>query len=93
MMHNITVYGASKCGLTHRTQNQLRSLSLGFEYVNVDSNPVGKEEAAELTQGELRLPIVVIEGWGTRILREPDEVQLLAALEETRMISDAERAS
>jgi len=89
MMRNITVYGARGCCHTDRTQTQLRSLAVGYEFVNVDSNPVGFEEAAELSgKSKGQFPVVVIEGWGTRILCNPDEAQLLTALMETRVVSD-----
>lgn len=87
MTQNITVYGAKGCSRTNRTQVQLRSLAVGYEFVNVDTNPMGREEVLELYKGTDHLPVVVIEGCGTRILREPDEVQLLNALTETRVIS------
>jgi len=89
MMQNITVYGAHGCSHTSRTQTQLRSLSVGYEFVNVDSNPMGWEEVVELNRGpKVQLPVVVIEGWGTRILSNPDEAQLLTALTETRVVAD-----
>jgi glutaredoxin len=88
MMRNITVYGAHGCSHTNRAQSQLRSLEVGYEFVNVESDPVGYEEAAELSMSpKAKLPVVVIEGWGTRILCNPDEAQLLSALTETKVIS------
>lgn len=87
MMHNITVYGASGCSHTNRTQTQLRTLRMGYEFVNVEANPMGMEEVRELRKAEdVELPLVVIEGFGTRILSKPDEAQLMMALVETKMV-------
>ena len=85
-MKAVTLYGANWCGDTIRMQSRLNALAVGYHYVNVDANPMGQEEVRELNQGSLKIPTVVIEGNGTRILSEPNEHELWQALIDTRLL-------
>ena len=85
-MASVTIYGANWCGDTVKARQQLNSLAVGFHYVNVDVDPMGQEEVRELNQGKLKIPTVVVEGKGTRILFVPDERELWQALVDTRLV-------
>ena len=85
-MAAITLYGANWCDDTIRTQSRLAAFAVGYHYVNVDANPMGQEEVRELNEGSLKLPTVVIEGSGTRILSVPNERELWQALVDTRLL-------
>lgn len=79
---SVTVYGANWCGYTNRTLVKLDDLSIPYCYLNIDSNPMADEEVRELNRGDNKLPAVVIEGHGTRILLGPDEAELVEALDD-----------
>jgi len=85
-MRSVTLYGANWCDDTIRAQSRLNALAVGYHYVNVDANPMGQEEVRELNQGSLKIPTVVIEGEGTRILSMPNEGELWQALVDTHVV-------
>jgi mycoredoxin len=83
---NVTVFGADWCKDTDRTLRALKFFSLPYEYINIDLNPMGKEEVQELNNGEVKIPTVVIEGVGTQILSVPSDEELREALMEAEVL-------
>ena len=88
MDSSVTVYGADWCADSIRAAKRLRALDVGFHYVNVDADPMGSEEVRELNNGNIKLPTVVVEGRGTRILAVPTDVELCQALVETNILAN-----
>lgn len=88
MEPNVTVFGADWCEATGRVLNALRFHSLPYEYINIDLNPMGKEEVLELNNREVNIPTVVIEGLGTQILSAPSDEELREALMEAEVLKD-----
>lgn len=57
----ITIYGAEWCPPCHMTKNYLKSLGVGYNYVNVDESPEGGLKAVEIS-GQRGIPVIDFDG-------------------------------
>jgi len=71
------VYGADWCEDTHATRNQLDSLGVQYEYVDVEQDAAACEWIKAQNGGKRQTPTVDLDG---QILIEPDERELEEAL-------------
>jgi glutaredoxin len=76
-MNAVKVYGADWCEDTAATRNNLDSLGVQYEYIDVDQDTKAQAWITEQNGGKRQTPTVDIAG---RILIEPDERQLEEAL-------------
>ena len=76
-MSKITVYGASWCGDTRRTRQQLDSLSLAYDYVDIDADEAASDWITQKNEGKRLTPTVDLKG---KLFFEPTNVELEAAL-------------
>jgi glutaredoxin len=76
-MNPVKVYGADWCEDTAATRNNLDSLGVQYEYIDVDQDPKAQAWITEQNGGKRQTPTVLIAG---RLLIEPDERQLEEAL-------------
>jgi mycoredoxin len=86
MEDNVTVLGADWCRDTRRTLEWLGEWNIPHRYVNVDSDPMAEMEVSDLNHGQPKLPTLVLEGNGTRVLSVPNQDELLQALAETELM-------
>ena len=82
--NDVTVYGADWCEDTQATRNNLDSLGVQYQYINIERDPAAQAWVKEQNGGKQRTPTVDIRG---RILSEPDEKQLEEALRGTGLMS------
>ena len=80
MNSRITVYGADWCEDTHRTRQQLDSLGVAYDYVDLDADKAAEAWAKAQNGGKRKTPTVDL-GGGT-ILFEPTNEVMAAALRE-----------
>jgi glutaredoxin len=60
-MADVIVYGAGWCDETIRTKNQLESLGVNYDYIDVDANKEAESKVIRWNGGEKRkVPVVVI---------------------------------
>ena len=76
-MSTVKVYGADWCGDTRATRNQLDSLGVQYQYLNIDRDPAAKEWMLKQNGGKQKLPTVDV---GGEVLSIPDEIELEEAL-------------
>jgi glutaredoxin len=76
-MSRVKVYGTDWCEDTQATRNQLDSLGVPYDYINIEKDPKATDWVKRQNGGKQKTPTVDIEG---QILVEPDEPQLEAAL-------------
>ena len=74
----IKVYGADWCGDTKRVLNQLDSLNVNYDYVDVDQDVSASKWVKSQNEGKERKPTLLV---GSRVLSVPSEDGLKAALE------------
>ena len=79
----ITVYGADWCEDTQATRNNLDSLGVQYQYINVEQDPQAQAWVKEQNGGKQKTPTVKIRG---SILVEPDEKELEEALRNTGLM-------
>jgi len=82
-MNPIKVYGAGWCEDTTATRNQLDSLGVQYQYIDVDADAGAKAWIKEQNGGKQQTPTLDI---GGRILIEPDERELEEALRGTGLM-------
>ena len=83
-METVKVYGADWCGDTQRTRQQLDSLGVDYQYINIEENEEASEWVKQQNDGKELKPTVSI---GQTILSVPDERELDSALEKAGLIS------
>lgn len=79
-MADITMYGADWCGDCRRSKRLFERLGIAYRAIDVEHDPAMAEEARRLGKSR-RIPVVVLPG--DRILVEPSDQELEAALAET----------
>jgi len=79
----VTLYGAKGCSKTFQTEQHLKQLGVSYNYINVTANPIAESDIKDFHDGELKLPTVIVERRGTRMLLAPSEKELKRALIET----------
>ena len=82
----ITVYGADWCEDTRRSLRHLRRLAIAHQYVNIDEDAVGLENAKALNGGVRRTPTIDLAVGGSALV-EPDNDTLSSALVELQMLT------
>jgi glutaredoxin len=80
----VKVYGADWCEDTQATRNQLDSLGVPYQYIDVDEDAQAQEWIKRQNNGKQVTPTVDIDG---KILFEPDERELELALRGTGLMS------
>ena len=83
-MSIVKVYGADWCHDTQAVRNNLDSLGVQYEYVNVDIDPSASDWVKQHNAGKTKLPTVDIVG---KVLSVPDERDLEKALRGTGLMS------
>jgi glutaredoxin len=73
----VKVYGADWCEDTQATRNNLDSLGVQYEYINVEEDRQGQEWVKQQNGGKQKTPTLDIQG---QVLVEPDQQQLEEAL-------------
>jgi thioredoxin reductase (NADPH) len=76
-MKQVMVYGADWCPDTHATLNNLDSLGVPYQFIDIDDNSEGRQWVKDHNDGRRKTPMLDIEG---NILAAPDERQLEEAL-------------
>lgn len=79
----IKIYGANWCGDTQRTLEYLDSLSVDYDYIDLDTDISASDWVKSQNQGKEMKPTLVV---GASVLSVPDERQLKAALEREGII-------
>ena len=76
-MNTIKLYGANWCEDTTRTREQLDSLGVKYEYINVEKDAAANKHITELNNGKRKTPTVEL---GGKILVEPSNEEMENAL-------------
>lgn len=76
-MTGVKVYGADWCEDTRATLNQLDSLGVQYQYLDVDKDPQAKDWVKQHNGGKQKTPTLDL---GGQILSVPDERDLEEAL-------------
>lgn len=73
----VAIYGNRWCGLTQMIRRYLDRAGIGYDYVDLDANPGAEARLQRLAGGQLRTPVVYIDGdW----LMEPDLSEVRSVL-------------
>lgn len=80
----VKIYGADWCGDTQKTINQLESLQVDYQYINVEKDQEASEWVKSQNDGEERKPTVSI---GEQVLSVPTEHELVSVLKQEGFIS------
>ena len=83
-MSKVIVYGASWCEDTEATREDLKSLGVPYEYVEVEQDPAALAWVKEQNGGKRKTPTLNVAG---RVLVEPDLSELEEALRGAGLIS------
>lgn len=83
-MSKVIVYGANWCGDTRRTLEQLETLGVAHEYIDVEQDEEASRWVKEQNDGKERKPTLKV---GERVLSVPDSRELEDALHTERLIS------
>ena len=83
-MEKVKVYGADWCGDTRRTLEQLNSLGVAYDYVNVEQDEQAARWVREQNDGKERKPTVKL---GEQVLSTPGEEELESALRKHGLVS------
>ena len=75
----VKVYGADWCGDTRRTLQQLDSLGVSYDYINVEEDAEAARWVKEQNDGKERKPTIDLDG---QVLRVPSREELETALRE-----------
>ena len=76
-MSAVKVYGADWCEDTRATLNNLDSLGVQYQYVDVEQDPQAQDWVKQQNGGKQKTPTLDISG---QVLVEPDERELEQAL-------------
>ena len=83
-MERVKVYGADWCEDTQRTLEQLKSLGVAYDYVNVEQDERAARWVREQNDGKERKPTVKL---GEQVLSTPGEEELESALRKHGLVS------
>ena len=75
----VKVYGADWCGDTRRALQQLDSLGVSYDYINVDEDAEASRWVKEQNDGKERKPTIDLNG---QVLRVPSPEELETAVRE-----------
>jgi len=79
----ITLFGADWCRDCSRTKNQLTSLGVSFEYVDLDADPAAADVAREIS-GRTSIPVVLYPDASHHV--EPSNADVETKLRELALI-------
>ena len=77
MDHSVKVYGADWCEDTQATRNNLDSLGVQYQYIDVEKDQQAQAWVKDENGGKQKTPTLDIAG---QVLVEPDERELELAL-------------
>ena len=83
-MNRVKVYGADWCGDTRRTLQQLDSLGVSYDYINVEEDAEASRWVKEHNDGKERKPTIDLDG---QVLSVPSREELETALREKGLTS------
>ena len=83
-MDKVKVYGADWCGDTARTLEQLKSLGVAYDYVNIEEDEQAAQWVREQNDGKERKPTVRL---GEQILSVPSDEELETALRKNNLVT------
>lgn len=79
----ITMFGADWCRDCRRTKSQLDALGVGYEYIDLETDPAAAEVAREIS-GRTNIPVVVYPDSSHHV--EPTNADVEAKLRELSLI-------
>ena len=83
-MDKVKVYGADWCGDTVRTVEQLKSLGVAYDYIDIEEDEQAARWVREQNDGKERKPTVKL---GEKVLSVPSDEELETALRENNLIN------
>ena len=83
-MDKVKVYGADWCGDSKRTLEQLDSLGVAYDYIDIEKDEQAAQWVREQNDGKERKPTVKL---GEQILSTPSNQELETALRENNLIN------
>jgi glutaredoxin len=83
-MEKVKVYGAGWCGDTVRTLEQLKTLGVAHDYIDIEQDEQSAKWVREQNDGKERKPTVKL---GEHILSVPSNEELEKALRENNLIN------
>jgi mycoredoxin len=83
-MDKVKVYGADWCGDTVRTLEQLKSLGVAHDYIDIEQDEQAARWVREQNDGKERKPTVKL---GEQILSVPSNQELETALRENNLVN------
>lgn len=87
----IRVYGADSCKDTWTARRHLEKLGASYTYIDIDRNTQAAALVERLNEGARRTPTILLEDRDDdceheRVLRNPSETELDAALDRARLL-------
>jgi mycoredoxin len=83
-MNKVEVYGADWCEDTQHTRQQLDSLGVAYDYINVEQDQRASAWVKQQNDGKERKPTVKI---GEQVLTVPSDQELENALRQKGLVS------
>jgi mycoredoxin len=83
-MDKVKVYGADWCGDTTRTLEQLKSLGVAYDYIDIEGDEQAAQWVREQNDGKERKPTVKL---GEQILSVPSDEELETALRKNNLLT------
>jgi mycoredoxin len=83
-MDKVKVYGADWCGDTVRTLEQLKSLGVSYDYIDIEQDEHAARWVREQNDGKERKPTVKL---GEQVLSVPSNQELETALRENHLVN------
>ena len=83
-MDKVQVYGADWCGDTRHALEHLDSLSVTYDYINVERDREASDWVKQQNDGKERKPTIKV---GERVLSTPSDHELDSALRESDLLS------
>jgi mycoredoxin len=77
---SIVVYGTEWCGDTRRSRRLLEKQKIEYTWIDIDEDREGERFVVQACQGRRSVPTIILTSG--RILVEPSDAALLAALKE-----------
>jgi mycoredoxin len=78
MARSIVIYGADWCGDCHRSRRLLDARGADYEWIDVEVQAGGAQEAVRLAGGRRNIPVIVMSDGS--VLVEPSDPDLEKAL-------------
>ena len=80
MKPKVIIYGTQWCGDCSHSKDFLNSIQVGYQWIDVDDEPDGREFVLKVNNGKLIVPTIVFED--SSILVEPTNDELELKLQE-----------